>query len=68
LPFAASAKLPKQQGGTGGRVLTLNILEIGGKPKLVMLAATTAVFSSRCEFHADNNERPLPAAEVFDFV
>lgn len=52
LPFTISAKLPKQQGGTGGRVLTLNILQIGGKPKLVMLAASTAVFSSRWEFHS----------------
>lgn len=48
LPFTASAKLPQRVNGTGGKVLALNLLQIGGKPKLVMLATTTAVFSGRC--------------------
>lgn len=43
----AGTPLKQQQGGSGGKVLAVNILQVGGKPKLVLLAATSARFSSR---------------------
>lgn len=47
LPWTAVTKLPKRPGGVGGNVLALNILQIGGTPKLVLLSTTTAVFRGR---------------------
>lgn len=48
LPCTVSTKLKQQQGGTGGSVLALNILQVQGKPKLVMLATSSATFKTRC--------------------
>jgi hypothetical protein len=44
---SASTPLKRQQGGSGGKVLAANILQVGGKPKLVLLTATSAKFTSR---------------------
>jgi hypothetical protein len=38
--------LKKLKGGTGGRVLSLNILPVRGKPKLVVWALTTGSFAA----------------------
>lgn len=57
----AGTPLKQQQGGSGGKVLTVNILQVGGKPKLVLLAATSARFSSRW----GEGYRLMPLADRF---
>ena len=47
LLWTASSRFPKQPGGFKGRVLALNILKVARKPKLVLLATTTATFKGR---------------------
>jgi hypothetical protein len=39
--------LSKLPGGSGGKVLSLSILQLHGRPKLVMWALTTANFNSK---------------------
>lgn len=48
--FSANTKLTRLSGGSssGGKVLALNILQIRGKPHLVMLANTLAAVKGRC--------------------
>lgn len=47
LPVTVSTKLPKQPGGSGGKVLAINVLQVGGRPVLVLLSSTSARFNSR---------------------
>lgn len=43
---ASTGGLKELPGGTGGKVLTLSIIQAHGQPKLVLWASTTANFSS----------------------
>jgi hypothetical protein len=61
LPTTVSTRLTRQPGGSGGKTLAINILQIAGKPKLVMMSATSARFNSRCVCSGTCNAKLLDA-------
>jgi hypothetical protein len=46
LDAAISTRLARRPGGSGGTVLGLNILQVDGKPKLVLLASVLTTFKN----------------------